>query len=111
MTPVIFVWPYALVFWSVYIWAFAPKFGIVMRARRADRASRASQDGQSMQVIILGMWIALAAAFPLAKIERFAFPPAARLPASWAGTVLVVACRLLTRRVRRVLPTHFPGTP
>ena len=29
MRPLPFVWPYALVFWAVYIWAFLPEWKIV----------------------------------------------------------------------------------
>jgi protein-S-isoprenylcysteine O-methyltransferase Ste14 len=38
MTPLIFVSPYAPVFWLVYLWAFLPEFRIILRARKADRA-------------------------------------------------------------------------
>jgi len=109
MTPLIFVWPYAPVFWLVYLWAFLPEFRIILRARKADRAPGASQDGRSMQVIVLGMWVGLAAAFPLARIPRFAFPPGARVGAFWAGTALLVAGSLLRRHCWRMLGAYFTG--
>ena len=105
----IFVWPYALVFWLVYAWAFFPEFGIILRARKADRARGGSQDARSMQVIVLGMWIGLAAAFPLSRISRFAFPPGGRIGAFWAGTMLLVAGSLLRRHCWRMLGDYFTG--
>ena len=50
MTPLIFVWPYALPFWAVFLWAFLPEFGIVRRAQRSQAAS----DSKSLQVIMVG---------------------------------------------------------
>ncbi|HYT74998.1 MAG TPA: isoprenylcysteine carboxylmethyltransferase family protein, partial [Vicinamibacterales bacterium] len=109
MTPFVFVWPYALVFWVVYAWAFFPEFRIVWRGLKTDRKGAASQDARSMQVIVLGMWIGLGAAFPLAHIARFAFTGAARAGAFWAGTALLVAGSLLRRHCWRVLGEYFTG--
>jgi protein-S-isoprenylcysteine O-methyltransferase Ste14 len=109
MPQLIFVWPYALVFWLVYLWAFFPEFRIVWRAQKADRARGASEDGRSMQVIVFGMWIGLAAAFPLARISRFAFPAGGRVGAFWAGTLLLVAGSLLRRHCWRMLGAYFTG--
>ena len=110
LTPLPFTWPYALVFWVVYIWAFLPEFGIVIRGARANRAAGGAQDGRSMQVIILGMWVGLLAAFPLARIPRFVFAPeAARVAAFWGGTLLLVAGSLLRRHCFRMLGTYFTG--
>ena len=109
MRPEVFVWPQALVFWAVYAWAFAPEFRLVRRAANADRAKPASQDARSLPVIILGMWVGLFAAFPLAFIARFAFPAAARVPALWAGTSLLAAGSLLRRHCWRMLGSYFTG--
>jgi len=69
MRPLPFVWPYALLFWSVHTWAFWPEFRIVRAARRAAGA----QDAQSIQVITWGMWLAYFGAYPLAWLPRFQF--------------------------------------
>jgi protein-S-isoprenylcysteine O-methyltransferase Ste14 len=109
MTPLIFVWPYAPIFWLVYLWAFFPEFGIVLRARKAERTRGVSQDARSLQVVIFGQWVGLAAAFPLALIPRFAFSPGARIGAVWAGTALLVAGSLLRRHCWRMLGAYFTG--
>ena len=109
MRPEVFIWPRALVFWAVYLWAFSPEFRLVRSAANADRGKPASQDARSLQVIIIGMWLGLFAAFPLAFIARFAFPAAARVPALWAGTALLAAGSLLRRHCWRMLGRYFTG--
>ncbi|MGH9408226.1 MAG: methyltransferase family protein, partial [Vicinamibacterales bacterium] len=117
MRPYPFVWPYALAFWVVYVWAFVPEGMIIMRAGRDTRSRRGSQDKSqgksqdkgSMGVIILGMWIGLAAAFPLASIPRFQFPAGARFALYWAGLVLLILGSLLRRHCWRMLGQYFTG--
>ena len=41
MTPLPFVWPHALLFWGVHLWAFWPEFRIVRDARRSATAQDA----------------------------------------------------------------------
>jgi hypothetical protein len=59
MKPLPFVWPYALVFWGVFVWGFMREFGIVRRATR----DRTAADAKSLQVIMFGMNIAFLGAF------------------------------------------------
>ncbi len=53
MRPLPFVWPYALVFWAVNVWAFLPERKILQGgfegAKRAD-----SKDSSYMKVILGG---------------------------------------------------------
>jgi len=109
MTPQIFRWPQALVFWAVYVWAFAPEFRIVRTAAKTNAASKRSQDALSLQVIVLGMWLGLFAAFPLAFIPRFAFAASARMPALWLGTAVLATGSLLRRHCWRMLGSYFTG--
>ena len=44
MTPLPFVWPHALVFWAVFLWAYSAEFGIVRRAQKAQGASAGAMD-------------------------------------------------------------------
>ena len=55
--PLPFVWPYALVFWAVYLWAFAPEWKIVAGGMKGVKRSE-SQDNGSLQLILGGVWIA-----------------------------------------------------
>ena len=71
MRPLIVVWPYALVFWTVMVWAFVPEFKIV--SRTSERSATA-QDAGSKLGIVLGQWIGLAVAFVGAvKVRRECF--------------------------------------
>jgi protein-S-isoprenylcysteine O-methyltransferase Ste14 len=108
MRPLVFVWPYALVFWVIYVWVFTPELGIVRRASKGS-SDRTSKDAGSLQVIMLGMWLALLLSFPLAFVKALQFPPTASLPAFWSGTVVLVAGGLLRRHCFRVLGEFFTG--
>lgn len=105
MRPLPFVWPYALVFWGLFVWAFLPEMGIVSRARRAQTAS----DSKSLQVIMLGQSLAFFASFPLAWVPSLQFAPAYHMAAFWAGGALVVAGSLLRRHCWRMLGASFTG--
>jgi len=104
MRPLPFVWPYALLFWSVHTWAFWPEFRIVRAARRAAGA----QDAQSIQVITWGMWLAYFGAYPLAWLPRFQFH-ADRAGVFFLGVAIVVAGSLLRRHCWRMLGASFTG--
>ena len=109
MKPYPFVWPYSLAFWVVYVWAFIPEFGVIMRASRDERQRKQSQDAGSMGVIVLGMWIGLFLAFPLASIRGFMFHEPARWVIYWAGIVLLALGSLLRRHCFRTLGQYFTG--
>ncbi len=90
MRPLPFVWPYALVFWAVYIWAFLPEWKIV-------------QGG------IEGVWIALLLAFPLAFVRAWSFPPRAQLSTFAVGLSMILLGSLLRRYCWRTLGKYFTG--
>lgn len=100
----VFTWPYALVFWAVFIWAFAPEFRIV---RRADE-QLSPQDAHSKRVIEAGQALAAFAAFAIA-----ATVPTAALPHRlWffaAGVCTIIAGSLLRRHCFRMLGQSFTG--
>jgi protein-S-isoprenylcysteine O-methyltransferase Ste14 len=104
MRPLPFVWPYALPFWVIYVWAFWPEFAIVRNANR----SRTSTDARSLQVIVMGMWVALLAAFPLAWVSAFQFQTRRAL-VFWIGVAVFVAGALLRRHCWRMLGESFTG--
>ena len=105
MTPLPYAWPYAFVFWGVFLWAFAPEASIIRKARRAAGAS----DAKSIQVISYGMWGAFFAAFPLAWVPALRFPARYRVAAFWFGVALLVASSLLRRHCFRMLGASFTG--
>ncbi len=105
MTPLPYVWPYALAFWVVFVWAFWPEARIVGRARRTAGAT----DQKSLQVLLFGMTVACFAAFPLSWVRPLQFPPAHRIAIFWFGVALLVAASLLRRHCWRMLGTSFTG--
>ena len=105
MKPLPFVWPYALPFWIVYFWTFAPEFGIIRRAQR----SVSSTDSKSIQVIMLGLFAAYFVGFLLAWTPYFHFAATQRLVAFWLGTAMKVYGSLLRRHCWRMLGTSFTG--
>jgi protein-S-isoprenylcysteine O-methyltransferase Ste14 len=105
MRPLPFVWPYALGFWAVSVWAFLPEFGIVRRARH----SGSSADAKSLQVILFGMNAAFLAAFPLAWVPALHFGSTYIVPAFWLGVGLIVSGSLLRRHCFRMLGESFTG--
>lgn len=108
MTPLPYVWPYAALFWVVFLWAFLPEFGIVNRARQSVQRP-GSPDGGSFRVIIVGMWIAYAGAFVIASMRVLQFPLAARAIVFGTGLAVLVAGSLLRRHCWRMLGASFTG--
>jgi protein-S-isoprenylcysteine O-methyltransferase Ste14 len=105
MTPLPFVWPHALLFWAVFVWAYSVEFGIVRRAQKAQGAA----DSRSLQVIMLGQSIASFASFWLAFVPALQFPPPYRMAAFYGGIALLVAGALLRRHCFRMLGASFTG--
>jgi protein-S-isoprenylcysteine O-methyltransferase Ste14 len=108
LRSLIFVWPYALLFWAVYFWAFAPEAMLVQRSTKAA-AQSGSKDSGSLRFIVLGMWLGLLISFPIAFVQAFRMPPSMNLAAFWIGTTLLLAGTLLRRHCWRVLGESFTG--
>jgi len=108
MTPPPFVWPYALVFWAVYVWAMVPEARIIRRARKASK-EHGSKDRGSVKVMTAAMSTALVLAFPLAFVDPWMFS-ASRHPEFFVvGMLLVVLGSLLRRYCWRTLGEYFTG--
>jgi protein-S-isoprenylcysteine O-methyltransferase Ste14 len=106
--PLPFVWPVNVVFWAVFVWAFAPEFALIRRSRKSVTQAD-SPDAGSMKVIIVGNQIGSLLAFVLAGLSATAIRAAWRDPCYWTGTGLIVAGSLLRRHCWRVLGEHFTG--
>jgi protein-S-isoprenylcysteine O-methyltransferase Ste14 len=103
MRPLPYVWPYALIFWTVFVWAFFPEFKIIRAARGGSSA-----DAKSLQVIMVGMNVAFLGSFFLAWV------PALRItsyivPTFWLGIALLISGSLLRRHCFRTLGESFTG--
>ena len=105
MPLLIVTWPYGLLFWAVFVWAFAPEFRIV--SRRAEPSATA-QDAGSKRLIMVGQGVGMAAAFTIAQRV-----PSATLPHRvwllWAGVAAMVGGSLLRRHCWRMLGASFTG--
>lgn len=105
MRPLPFVFPYALLFWVVFLWAYLPEFRLVGRARR----TQTSTDSKSLQVITLTQGIAFFGAFGMAGRRAMQFAPAHFRAAFYAGVALIVVGSLLRRHCWRMLGASFTG--
>src|SRR5579884_2513919 len=103
MRPLPFIVPYAVLYWAIFLWAFAPEFRII---RRADRAKTAS-DSKSLQVIVVGQSLANAAGFVVAFIPGMQSPH--RVAMFYGGLLMLAAASLLRRHCFRMLGQSFTG--
>ena len=87
MTPLPFVWPYALVFWAVEVWAFLPEWKIVKGGREGGKRAD-SKDSGSMNVMLAGTGLATFLAYPLAFVEGGPFR--ACISGSCRGVLMVL---------------------
>jgi protein-S-isoprenylcysteine O-methyltransferase Ste14 len=106
--PLPFVWPYAVVYWVVYVVTFYPELKIVREARITAR-QEGSKDRGSMNVILGVTWIALMVAYPVAFITRSMFPPHLRVALFILGVIMMVLGSLLRRFCWRALGSYFTG--
>jgi protein-S-isoprenylcysteine O-methyltransferase Ste14 len=106
-TPLPFTWPYALIFWPIYIWVFIPEFRIVGRAPL--RTPGPAEDQGSLRVVLAGSSGAILLAFVLAFVAPRAALPGNRVVWFFLGVAILVAGSLLRRHCFRVLGAFFTG--
>ena len=108
MRPLPFVWPYALVFWAVNLWAFLPEQKIVKGGIEGDKGTD-SKDSGSLRVILGGMGVAFFLAYPLAIVRGWQFRTGAHVPVFALGIAMIVLGSLLRRYCWRTLGQYFTG--
>jgi len=108
MRPLPFVWPYALVFWAVYVWSFLPEMKVVRGGVEGARSAD-SKDGGSIRILLGGMWIALMLGFLLSFAKAGSFPRGAQVPVFVIGVSLIIIGSLLRRWCFRTLGQYFTG--
>jgi protein-S-isoprenylcysteine O-methyltransferase Ste14 len=101
----VFAWPYALFFWAVFFWAFAPESRIISRGQEL---SSTSQDAHSKRLIAVGQGLAVFAAFLVAATVPATMLPH-RLWLFWMGLGAIVGGSLLRRHCWRMLGSSFTG--
>jgi protein-S-isoprenylcysteine O-methyltransferase Ste14 len=105
MRPLPYVWPYTVLFWVTFAWAYWPEFGIV----RGGQREHSQTDAKSLQVIVLGQSLAFFASFPLSWVPALQFGIAQRFVVFYAGVAMIVAGSLLRRHCFRMLGSSFTG--
>ena len=103
MKPLPFVWPYAMLFWAVELWAFYPEFRVLRKATKGSE-----KDAKSLQVILIGLNIAFFAGFLIAWLPVFQIVHY-RVAVFFVGVALMIAGSLLRRHCFRVLGKSFTG--
>src|SRR5947209_10776018 len=107
MHPLVYVFPYAIVFWVGFLWAFGRESLVLGRAQKAAASGGAPDDKGSLRVVMLTQAVGFAAAFSLAWMPwgRYANPRAA----FWIGLVMLIAGAVLRRLCFRALGASFTG--
>lgn len=108
MRPLPFVWPYALFFWAVNIWAFFPERKVVQSGREGAKDSN-SKDSGSLKVIMGGTSATVALAYAVAFVKAWSFPQGWQVPLFVAGLLLIFMGSLLRRYCWRTLGEYFTG--
>lgn len=106
-TPLPYTWPYALVFWPVYVWAFFPEFRLIRRSPVTGRAP--VEDRGSLRVLVYAVGFAIAAAFFLASAVPVGLIRTHRVFWFFLGVASLLAGSLLRRHCFRVLGAFFTG--
>jgi protein-S-isoprenylcysteine O-methyltransferase Ste14 len=103
MRLLVFTWPYALIFWVAFAWAFVPEQAVLR-----NEGWTTPQDANSKRVLILSQMIGMVAAFAIALTA-----PLGALPYPmvffWFGIAALIAGRLLRRHCHRMLGSSFTG--
>jgi protein-S-isoprenylcysteine O-methyltransferase Ste14 len=107
MRPLVYVFPYAVVFWAAFLWAFGREALIIGRAQKAAASGGAPSDRGSLRVVTLTQAIGFAAAFTLAWAPwgRYANQRAA----FWIGMAMLIGGAVLRRLCFRALGASFTG--
>jgi protein-S-isoprenylcysteine O-methyltransferase Ste14 len=106
MAPLIIVWPYALVFWTVFLWIGVTEWRVT---RPTGPATRTPQDAGSLRVIIIGQQTALLLGFLLAFLAPRATMRPHGVPIFCLGIALMLAGTSLRRHCFRMLGKSFTG--
>jgi protein-S-isoprenylcysteine O-methyltransferase Ste14 len=108
MNPLPYVFPYSPIFWAIMVWAFWPEVQILRRAEQSVRRAD-SPDAGSYRIIVIVMWIAFAAAFPLGWVDGLRFPKNWDIAFFVVGLIFLTGGSLLRRHCWRMLGTSFTG--
>ncbi len=107
-TSLLFVYPYAIVFWALFLVVFVPEFLIVRRGGR--RPQPTAQDRGSMRVIMIGNFLGAFVAFNCPFWWPAFTITTGRLAVFWLGMALLAGGSLLRHHCFRMLGSSFKPT-
>ncbi len=102
MRPLVTVWPYAAVYWAMFIWAYVPEAVL----NRRSRTLPSPQDAGSFRLVMVVQSVAMAAAFAIGFAGRLGVLSRPHLW-FWAGVGTMLAGSLLRRHCFRMLGKSF----
>jgi protein-S-isoprenylcysteine O-methyltransferase Ste14 len=109
LAPLPFTWPYELVFWLVFLWAFYPEFRILRDANRSLRQAPAGTGDPSYRPLLVGqrivLFLAVVVSVYVPQLTMRFFRPEIFA----VGLVIIVAGSLLRRHCFRMLGKDFRG--
>jgi protein-S-isoprenylcysteine O-methyltransferase Ste14 len=105
MKPLAYTWPYALLFWGVFLFAYAPEFALVSRSKPAKGEKT---DRGSLKVIVWVVSIGSFVAFAVSPIPNFLIVRGQKI---WfaIGLLVLLSGTLIRRHCWRMLGQHFTG--
>jgi len=109
MFPLPFIWPLALVFWLVFVWAFWPEFRVLREARLAQRSIDADARDPSYGPLVMGQRIAMFVAILVAVFLPRVGMRDHRVTVFLAGLLVMIVASLLRRHCFRMLGRDFQG--
>lgn len=104
--PIPFTWPYYLIFWPVYVWVFLPEFRVIASTRNTPAPA---EDRGSLRVLLVGVSLAISAAFLLAFFVPQTTLAGNRVVWFFLGVLILISGSLLRRHCFRVLGEFFTG--
>ena len=96
---------YSILFWVVFVWAYAPEFLLITRRRPQAE----TVDTTSLRVLTIGLAVAFALAFSLSQTPTWHWSSITVQFTLFGGLVLLVLGSLLRRHCWRVLGNYFTG--
>jgi protein-S-isoprenylcysteine O-methyltransferase Ste14 len=105
MKPLASTWPYALLYWAVFLLAYVPEYALVSRLKLAKGEPA---DRGSLKVILWAGSIGSFLAFAVSPIPAFLIVRGQKI---WfaVGLLMLLFGSLLRRHCRKTLGKHFTG--
>jgi protein-S-isoprenylcysteine O-methyltransferase Ste14 len=105
MKPLAYTWPYALLFWGVFLFAYVPEYALIARSKPAKGEQT---DRGSLKLILWVGSIGSFAAFVVSPIPAFLIVRGEKV---WftIGLLTLLLGSFLRRHCWRVLGRHFTG--